>query len=544
VPKLCGYDGEVGNFISGVDRPDGTGKEASKLILSRFRGFPGQRPRTASSYRPAATRHYGGVTFEYGGEMYAVQRNGHVTADSGDASAHTGGFNPQDHGRTYLAENGGCVYIDLDHVELCLPEVVSAYDHVACWHAMLRLLRNAVDAVNRDLPPGQRVHVLVNNSDGQGHSYGSHVNFLITERCRRNVFMRKMHHLMYLAAYQVSSILFTGQGKVGSEDGASTADFQLSQRADFMRQLVGSHTTFSRPIVNARDEPHCGAASFHRESPGDAGMARLHVIFYDSTLCHVASLLKVGVMQIILAMIEAECVNHDLLLEDPVQALAAWSRDLTFTMRARTLSGRALSAVDLQCLFLEEAARFVAAGGCEGIVPRASSIIELWADTLERLKARDLAALARHLDWALKLSILERVMSERSGLDWNHPAIKRLDLVYSSIGLDDGLYWACESDGAVERVVGEADIERFRRRPPEDTRAWTRAMLLRRAGRHRVESVDWDEIKFTTGGASERTLELSNPLGFTKAATGTIIDNAASLDDILDALQAQEGVSQ
>ena len=83
-------------------------------------------------------------------------------------------------------------------------------------------------------------------------------------------------------------------------------------------------TTFNRPIVNSRDEALCGG----REVPeGPAGtMARLHVIFYDSTLCDGANFLKVGALQILLAMIEAEKMNPHLLLDDPVSAVRAWSR--------------------------------------------------------------------------------------------------------------------------------------------------------------------------------------------------------------------------
>ena len=49
--------------------------------------------------------------------------------------------NSQDWGRRFLTSNGGCVYIDLNHLELCLPEVLSAADFVAAWHAMLLVAR-------------------------------------------------------------------------------------------------------------------------------------------------------------------------------------------------------------------------------------------------------------------------------------------------------------------------------------------------------------------------------------------------------------------
>jgi len=92
--------------------------------------------------------------------------------------------------------------------------VTNAWDHVAATHAMLRVAREALRVANADRPQGQKIQVLVNNSDGQGNSYGSHLNLLVTRRTFDNIFNRKGHYLQYLASFQVSSLVFTGQGKV------------------------------------------------------------------------------------------------------------------------------------------------------------------------------------------------------------------------------------------------------------------------------------------------------------------------------------------
>jgi proteasome accessory factor A len=238
--------------------------------------------------------------------------------------------NPQDVGRKYLASNGGCVYIDLDHLELCLPEVLSAREHAAAWHAMLRIARAAQVSANEAIPPGERIQVLVNSSDGLGHSYGAHLDILVSRAAYEEVFDRRMQYLLWLASYMTSSIVFTGQGKVGSENGAPRAPFQISQRADFFECLVGPQTTYHRPIVNSRDEALVGPWSWSAGgvAPLERLLARMHVIFYDATLAYASSLLKIGVLQIILAMIEAEREpDTGLILEDPLEALGAWSRD-------------------------------------------------------------------------------------------------------------------------------------------------------------------------------------------------------------------------
>jgi proteasome accessory factor A len=570
VPKAIGYDGEVGNFISGSVRSGSTGREASRALIREIAGGQGCFRRfllnctcdeCQDHWERLQRRHQNSTHHTVDWNTTAVR------ALLEEIASEKNDHDPRDHNRRYLTENGACIYIDLDHVELCLPETRSVYDHVACWHAGLRILRRAQAAANGRLPDGQKIHVLINNSDGRSNSWGSHMNFLVTRRCWKNIFERKMQYLLYLAAYQASSIVFTGQGKVGSENRAPDVDFQLSQRADFFEQIAGPQTTYARPIVNSRDEAHCGtddylrrrpgrsqtgdarpdrpgddsarwdraAGSWHWPEPAESDMARLHVIFFDNTLCHVSSLLKAGVMQIVLAMIEAEEVNHRLILDDPVGALKLWSHDPSLRARARMCSGRRVTAVELQSLFLEEATRFVD-----------REILDMWADTLDKLNARDLPALSRRLDWALKLSLLENVLEERPELDWKHPAIKKLDLVYSSLDPDDGLFWAYEADGHIERVVSDADIERFVSNPPEDTRAWTRAMLLRRAGAGRVADVDWDHIRFVVGddefNLRHRTVDLADPLEPGRETWGDVFEQSTSFDAVLDAFEQRERV--
>ena len=90
VPKLCGADIELGNFIlrSG---PDGRhGRPRSRALLREI-DAPYARSRLHSGLFDAL------------------------------AGARVPGYDPQDWGRKYLASNGGCAYIDLDHLECCSP---------------------------------------------------------------------------------------------------------------------------------------------------------------------------------------------------------------------------------------------------------------------------------------------------------------------------------------------------------------------------------------------------------------------------------------
>ncbi len=479
VPKLCGADVELGNYVVGSAHP-GSGREAARVLLEAF---------SASA---------GGV-----GQVPAAPEWGAA----------------QDWGRHYLGSNGGAAYIDLDHLELCLPEVRSAFDYVAAWHAMLRLAQTALQRANA-ARPDRPVRALVNNRDGHGNSYGGHLNLLVTRHAWHDLMERRLHYLAFLIAHQASTLVLTGQGKVGSENGAPDARYQLSQRADFLEQLVAPQTTWRRPIVNTRDEPLAGRPLDGLVDSGHpaARLARLHVICYDSTLCPAATLVRVGSLQIVAAMLEAEVVPA-IALDDPLTAVHEWSRDPGCQVRAPLVDGRRVTAVELQQLIHDEAARFTAGGGCRDAVPRADEILLLWGDMLARLHGRDWAALARRLDWVLKLGMLERAMHCHPDLDWNSPGLKVLDHLYSSLDPDEGLYWAWTRAGGVEETVPEESVARFTSEPPDDTRAWTRAMLLRRAAPGEVEQVDWDHIEFRLRGPRGRRLRLwmPDPLEWTRA---------------------------
>jgi proteasome accessory factor A len=535
LPKLCGADFELGNLVLGIELPKGTGSLASHLLLREFVGLPLARKSYSVCYCQACTARRraledGYTSAEFLGEECSMSKSG-------------SDYNAQDWARKFL-NNGGCAYIDLDHLELCIPEVLSAHDHVAASHAMLRNARAALQTANARLPEGKKIVALANNSDGQGHSYGSHLNFLLTRRAWSDLFERRLQHLLFLAAYQASSIVFTGQGKIGAENHRPPVPYQISQRADFFEVLLGPQTTWNRPLINSRDEALCGPWYGANASPDSVDKARLHVIFYDQTLCHTASLLKVGVMQIILAMIEAGHAQTSFALDDPVDAVWQWSHDPTLHRRARLADSRYLTAVELQLMFLEEAQRFVGDGGCADIVPDAPQILQLWLDTLCELRARDFAALARRLDWVLKLQILQRARQQRPGLSWSSAELKHLDFMYAS--LEDGLYWNLEKCGLVNVLVTTEEIEHFRNEPPENTRAWTRAMLLRLAEPQQVERVDWDSITFSLKGdyywPRESTVKLTNPLGFTQIACQRIFQPPTTLEEALAGLAAPSDI--
>lgn len=500
IPKLVGADFELANFIRGVEQPGGTGAWASGILLDEIDGV--------------AARRSIGAAGSWGGSV----RGGHWAASAGGHGWSARSVDLQDRGRKFLASNGGCAYIDLDHLEMCIPEVRSAYDHASASRAMLRLARDAQARANDKLPDAQRVQVLANNSDGRSHSYGSHLNFLVSRETWSDLFERRPHFLHFLASHQLSSMIYAGQGKVGSENDRPDVAFQIAQRADYFETVSGLQTTYRRPVVNSRDESLCGY---------EDGLARLHVIFYDQNLCPGASVLKVGAMQIVLALLEAGVVDTSLAIEDPVAAAVTWSHDPDLRSRVRLVDGSRATALETQERILERALRHHASHGLP-TVPRAGELLDLWQDTLGKLARREFDALAGRLDWVLKQQLLERALAG-GGLVWGSPELLYLDQIYASLDPDEGLFWKLEDAGLIEPWVTSDEVDRMCDEPPADTRAWTRAMLLRRYGPEEIASVDWDRLTIDSASSGERLeIELCDPLAFTRDEMASLFDEATA----------------
>ena len=233
----------------------------------------------------------------------------------------------------------------------------------------------AREAADARLFEGERLVLMANNSDRQGNSWGGHLNVLVTRDLWQRIFDRMYPDLFVLAAFQVSSILYTGQGKVGSENGKPWVPFQITQRGDFFECIEGEQTTYRRPIVNSRDEPHCGPA------PRASELARLHCIFHDTTMTDTSNYLKAGVTQLVLALMETGWCDRQVMLENPLEALTAWGHDPDLQACAVLADGRRIAAIEHQRLFLDAVKGFVANGDA-GCVPEAGRIVAIWEDTL------------------------------------------------------------------------------------------------------------------------------------------------------------------
>ncbi|HZY88830.1 MAG TPA: proteasome accessory factor PafA2 family protein [Gemmataceae bacterium] len=484
--KVLGADFELANAMEGAGPPGQAAWEAARRLLEEIPGYP-RAPR------------WGGTAIEWG--------------------------------RRFLAGNGGSAYIDSDHLEINLPEHTRAADHAAHVHAGFAIARRAQEAATAKLPRGGRINLMASVSDGR-HSWGHHLNVMVRRRLFDDLFTRKPHLAGFLATHLATATLYTGQGQVGAGNERPACDYQLAQRPDWFEEMVGHQTTYRRPLLNLRDEPHAGP-----------GLARMHIIFFDNALCPVANYLKAGTTQLVLALAEAGWADPALALDDPLAAAWDVSRDLSLRRPLRLAGrGRTATAGEVQKRLAELAGEFVAAGEAEECVPGAAEIVRCWLETLDLLGRRELAALGRRCDWALKYLVLDRQRGRR-GLSWRSAEMKCLDLLYASLDPREGLFLQLASAGGVDAMPGAEQINRFVDQPPEETRAWLRAHVLRRFGEE-VTDVDWGRIRFRTEGghwwSDEGVLWLPDPAGFGRATAAPLLERCATAGELIEAVGESE----
>lgn len=415
-----------------------------------------------------------------------------------------------------ILPNGARYYVDHAHPEYSSPETSNARDCVVWDKAGERILEESIRAVGAVIPDGDKIHIYKNNSDGKGNSYGCHENYLMN---RETPFVEIVKNL---TPFFVSRQVFTGAGKVGAENGVQGVDYQISQRADFFEVEVGLETTFKRPIINTRDEPHADPEHYRR----------LHVIVGDANMSEVATFLKVGTTALVLRMIEDDFITEDLVLREPVRAIRRVSHDLSCKQPLELADGRSITAVELQWEYLKLGKKYLQDNEVE---VHTEDVVERWERTLEGLE-RDPMSLARELDWVAKLGLLEAYRN-RDGLEWSHAKLKAIDLQYHDVRQEKGLYYKLLSGGKVTTVVGEDEVAWAVDHPPEDTRAYFRGECLRRFS-SQIVSASWDSLVFDTGDDPLRKVPTLEPTRGTKARVAALLDASPDVKSLLDNLSA------
>ncbi len=389
-------------------------------------------------------------------------------------------------------ENGSRLYLDVgSHPEYATAECDSLSDLVAQDKAGETILRELVDYAQEQLiDEGIRgdIFLFKNNTDSSGNSYGCHENYCI-ERIED---LSRLEQVFI--PFLISRQIFTGAGKIVTNARGTT--YSMSQRAEHIWESISSATTRSRPIINTRDEPHADPERYRR----------LHVIVGDSNMNEFATFLKVGTAAVVLAMIEDRTtVLRDFNLASPINALRDISYDLWSKEPIKLLSGRDMTALEIQEDLCERAELFAQRRNLPADQVLA---VSMWREVIEQYR-EDPMGLADRVDWIAKLQLIERER-ERHGLELSDSRVALIDLLYHDTNLSRGLYYRRQLRGHFRRLVDDAQIAEAAQVPPRTTRAHLRGTFIKAAKAWRRDyTVDWVHLKLND--EMQRTVLLKDP---------------------------------
>lgn len=295
--------------------------------------------------------------------------------------------------RIFLA-NGACLYADIGgHPELASAECQDPWELAAQNVAMRQMIAESAESVGRVY--GMPIRVLANNVDhslGGPRTYGYHLNLLVTKVS------------LDRAVQQITPLLavlpvIAGSGKLSFANGSQ--GFELSQRASFMRAVVGTQTVSSRAMVTRKSETLSIKG------------ARLHLISCDTVIDSWQLALVVGILAVALKVAEHGIdLAGAVTLKDPIQALNRVSCDPSLSAELPLAAGGTTTALEVHNHYAERVSQYLDASNTPEWAPQ---IVELWRQLIARMRSDPFSE--PRLGWVAKLLSLTRQL-EGMGLGW------------------------------------------------------------------------------------------------------------------------------
>jgi proteasome accessory factor A len=219
-----------------------------------------------------------------------------------------------------------------------------------------------------------------------------------------------------------------------------------------------------------------------------------------------ASFLKVGSMACVLRMFENPEIDfRDLTLESPVRAIREISHDITCRKKVKLKSGREMSALDIQRIYLDKAISYSERFGFNEEETRALQMWEHCVSTIED----DPLKLTAEVDWVAKYRLLLNY-SEKHHISLGDPRCHLIDLQYHDIDPDKGIYNHLRGKDIMKSLCTEEQVVAATQSAPTTTRAHLRSQFITAAQlKKRDYTVDWVHLKIND--QTQRTVLCKNP---------------------------------
>lgn len=449
--------------------------------------------------------------------------------------------------------NGARYYVDHSHPEyataettstLCLAAADSAGAVIVAKCAQIanrkrlchegqngettNVQNETISSSNSSASTSADIRIIKNNVDGKGQAYGTHENYLLP----REIEIESAPD--YLAAFLVTRVIFAGSGRVGIGEKSTQPGFQISQRADYIEQVISLTTTVNRGILNTRDEPHACPSRWRR----------FHYIGGDANCFPYVTWLKTTITGMVLKLFSLNLLPaQDLALADPVQAAKIVSQDLSCHKALLLKNSREMSAVQIQQAYAKLLQAY------PEWTPLEQAALQEYQLILREFEnnsaATPPASLADRVEWIAKYYTLSALL-KRKHADFSSVAAQGLDLQWAELDsqrglaqvvgkkfktLDDFLPLCPQIQEIGAKNFSEL-VEYFTIHAPLDTRAYFRGAVIARFPQQ-VAAANWHSLVLDGEDEYLQRVCLSHPLQWNRELMKETL-NSPTMKQIVD----------
>lgn len=418
--------------------------------------------------------------------------------------------------------NGGRLYLDVgSHPEYATAECATVRQLVAQDEAGRRLLASMADLAAAAGGEPRPIHVLANNTDSAGHTYGCHENYSLSREVDPEAI------LPVLASFLATRPVLVGSGAplrdqpdAAEDPEAEDAAWALSPRAPHLRSLASADTTGQRALINTRDEPHADARR----------LRRLHVTCADTTMSQTTSGLRTALTMLLLDALES---GHDLsgiALVDPLGALGSLGAGPWGDTPVQARDGRRLTPVDVQEEVLDHLLGRLDATGVPPALEGAEHLVrDLAPRVITALRTHETSGIDTQIDWAVKRRVMRAHRRRHPELTGQPLAVlrERVDLAYHDLDAVAGLTHRLRDEGQLEDLCSPQEVELAGSQAPP-TRAALRGAFIRACLERDADfSVTWSSLRLDSPPSP--AVDLLDPLDAGDRAAQALTDKVRGL---------------
>jgi proteasome accessory factor A len=154
-------------------------------------------------------------------------------------------------------------------------------------------------------------------------------------------------------------------------------------------------------------------------------------------------------------------------------------------------NGREYSPIEIQREYCELAKRYMEQYPVSDQIREGVGVWEFVLDCLDD----DPDKLDTKIDWVIKRRLIREYTAKRQ-IAWHDPRVFMIDLQYHDIRRDRGFFYMLERKGRADRLFTDAEIEKAKTEPPQDTRARMRGDFIKLARQNNIQyDLDWSNIR-------------------------------------------------